>query len=109
MSHSLKTQYFVYITTNPAKTVLYIGMTNSLERRIGEHTANRGKSKTFAGRYYCRKLIYWERYWSWSDAFERERQLKKWSRKKKESLINSVNPNWKFYRLDFLWTNKGVY
>lgn len=47
------TNYFVYITTNPAKTVLYTEMTNDIVRRMKEHFLNRGKSKTFAGKYYC--------------------------------------------------------
>lgn len=54
--------YFVYITTNPGKTVYYVGMTNDLERRLIEHRQNKGKPETFAGRYYCYNLIYYERH-----------------------------------------------
>ena len=54
------TNYFVYITTNPAKTALYIGVTNDLLRRMKEHYQSRGKQKTFAGKYYCYNLIYYE-------------------------------------------------
>ncbi|WP_349361767.1 GIY-YIG nuclease family protein [Hymenobacter sp. H14-R3] len=49
--------YYVYITTNPAKTVLYIGVTGSLPRRLGQHYDNRGTDDTFAGRYFCYNLL----------------------------------------------------
>ena len=86
--------YFIYITTNPKKTTLYIGVTNDLEKRLNEHFENRGNSKTFAGKYYCYNLIYFERYNDINQAIEREKELKKWSRKKKEALINKLNLNW---------------
>ena len=54
--------YFVYITTNPRKTTFYTGVTNSLARRMREHFNNRGNEKTFAGKYYCYNLVYYERY-----------------------------------------------
>ena len=46
----LKGNYFVYITTNPGRTVLYTGVTNDLEVRLRQHYENRGNKKTFAGR-----------------------------------------------------------
>ncbi|MEO9964485.1 MAG: GIY-YIG nuclease family protein [Reichenbachiella sp.] len=86
--------YFVYIVTNPAKTVLYTGMTNDLERRIIEHFRNRGNNKTFAGRYYCYNLVCYERFHSSSHAIEREKEIKDWNRSKKETLISEFNPSW---------------
>ncbi|WP_202923390.1 GIY-YIG nuclease family protein [Pontibacter pudoricolor] len=50
--------YFVYIITNPGRTVLYTGVMNDLQVRIEQHKTNRGKPETFAGRYYCYKLLY---------------------------------------------------
>jgi len=88
--------YFVYITTNPTKTVLYIGVTNELKKRMFEHQEDKGTLKSFAGKYYCYNLIYYERFQQIEHAIEREKQLKKWSRKKKEQLIETVNPNWIF-------------
>ena len=88
--------YFVYIVTNPRRTTLYIGVTNDLEYRLEQHFENRGKKKTFAGRYYCYQLLYWEWFYSPGHAIEREKELKSWSRKKKEALIESVNPRWDF-------------
>ncbi len=55
-------EYYVYITTNPNRTVLYIGITNDIARRLVEHYANRGKVETFAGKTYCYCLIYIELY-----------------------------------------------
>jgi len=88
--------YFVYITTNPKKTVLYIGMTNDLPRRLDEHTLNSGSPITFAGRYHCFNLLYFERFAQVAHAIDREKELKKWSRSKKEALIKRINPEWKF-------------
>ena len=91
-----KMAYYIYITTNPNKTTLYIGMTNKLSLRLKQHQENKGDSETFAGRYYCYNLIYYEAYKTALEAIKREKELKKWSRAKKESLINSVNPEWTF-------------
>lgn len=88
--------YFIYITTNPDKTVLYTGVTNDLKRRLFEHQENKGKSNTFAGRYYCYNLVYFEQFQFVEHAIDREKQIKKWSRKKKDFLIEKENPNWHF-------------
>lgn len=84
--------YFVYITTNPAKTVLYIGVTNDLSRRMYEHREDRNNKQTFTGRYYCYNLIYYEGYETAEEAITREKEIKTWRREKKNELINSVNP-----------------
>ncbi|MBK9329816.1 MAG: GIY-YIG nuclease family protein [Sphingobacteriales bacterium] len=86
--------YYVYITTNPGRTVLYIGVTNNLRRRLSEHRANRDCIKSFTGRYFCYNLIYYEHFSTIRSAIEREKELKKWSRNKKEILINTLNPQW---------------
>jgi len=86
--------YYVYILTNPAKTVLYIGVTNNLAARIKEHWENRGRDETFAGKYFCYNLIYFETSSSIKLSIAREKELKKWSRDKKEALISSQNPDW---------------
>ena len=86
--------YFLYIVSNPTKTVLYIGVTNDLHRRLKEHYENRGSKKSFAGKYYCHKLVYYEGYESAYEAISREKQIKKWGRAKKEKLVEKINPNW---------------
>jgi putative endonuclease len=85
--------YYVYITTNPAKTVLYIGVTNSLPRRIGQHYENRGNNDTFAGRYFCYNLLYSEQFADIKAAISREKELKGWTRAKKDALIATMNPD----------------
>jgi putative endonuclease len=88
--------YFIYIVTNYNKSTFYIGVTNNLQRRLSEHFENRGSTETFAGRYYCHYLVYFERFQYINDAIAREKQLKKWRREKKINLINEFNPTWKF-------------
>jgi putative endonuclease len=85
--------YYVYITTNPRKTVLYVGVTNNLTLRLEQHYENRGNTETFAGRYYCYKLLYWEHYKYVNDAIAREKELKTLTREKKMELIKSINPD----------------
>ena len=69
--------FWVYIVTNEHDSVLYIGMTNYLARRISQHRA--GEAPGFTADYRCRKLIYYERCTDVQDAIAREEQLKKWS------------------------------
>jgi len=91
--------YYIYITTNPGKTVLYTGITNDLHKRSQEHYNERGNKKTFAGRYYCYNLIYYEHFKDVDQAIFREKEIKNMTRKKKEELINSINPNWNFIKV----------
>lgn len=85
--------YFVYILTNKANKVLYIGVTNDLERRVFEH-----KNKMindFTKKYNLTKLVYFEETSDVRSAMEREKQLKNWHRDWKINLINNFNPEWK--------------
>ena len=88
--------YFVYITTNLERQVIYVGMTNDLPTRLIQHYKNRGNPKSFPGKHYCYNLIYWERYQQVWDAIDREKEIKKWRREKKISLIEQMNPQWIF-------------
>ncbi|MEK6646553.1 MAG: GIY-YIG nuclease family protein [Candidatus Firestonebacteria bacterium] len=84
--------YCVYILTNKSDRVLYIGVTNNLERRMFEH-----KNKLIEGfskRYNLNKLIYYEVTNDVSASISREKQLKNWHRDWKINLINQFNPNW---------------
>jgi putative endonuclease len=67
-----------------------------LRRRLEQHFEQRGKKEIFAGRNFCFNLIYWERHGYVQHAIEREKEIKGWSRKKKEALIEDFNPEWKF-------------
>src|SRR5687768_3943637 len=95
-------QFFCYITTNPTKTVLYVGASNNLPQRLTEHYLERGLTFTFAGRYNCYNLVYYETYYRAGDALARESQLKGWTRKKKELLIETENPDWKFLNAEIM-------
>jgi putative endonuclease len=88
--------YYVYILTNKTKKVLYIGVTNNLINRLYYHSTPEANSKHFTHKYNCNYLIYFEQYQCIETAIEREKQLKRWSRSKKEVLINSLNPDWNF-------------
>jgi len=93
--------YFVYITTNKIKTTLYTGVTNNLPYRLWQHREeSKTAKKTFAGKYNCYNLIYYEHFDYIEHAIDREKEIKGWTRKKKEVLINSVNPFWKFLNND---------
>jgi len=88
--------YFVYITTNSKKAVLYVGVTNDLETRMLQHFEERGNSKIFTGKYFCYNLVYYEHFSDINQAIEREKEIKGWRRSKKLQLIESFNPTWKF-------------
>ena len=89
--------YFIYITTNPGKNVLYTGIKNDLYTRMLQHYSNRGLKTTFAGKYFCYNLIYYERFDNPEDAIHREKEIKGWRRSKKVELINSQNPQWRSF------------
>ena len=85
-------QYFVYIITNKKDGVLYIGVTNDLERRMFEHKNK--LIKGFSSKYNLDKLVYLEVYQYVEDAIKREKNIKKWKREWKIKLIIEDNPNW---------------
>ena len=85
-------QYYVYILTNWNNKVMYIGVTNDLSRRIYEHRNKLVKS--FTSRYNVDKLVYYEYTSDVKAAIEREKQLKGWVRKRKNALVEQMNPKW---------------
>lgn len=93
----MQTESYVYLLANKHNNVLYTGVTNDLVRRVYEH-----KNKLVAGftqKYNVDRLVYFEVCSGIVVAIEREKQIKAWSRKKKQDLINSLNPEWDdFYR-----------
>lgn len=91
--------YYVYILTNKALSVLYIGVTNDLSRRILEH-----KNKEIDGfikKYNCTKLIYFEETNDVHSTIEREKQLKNWKKEWKQNLINEENAQWEDLSITF--------
>ena len=88
----MEKQYYVYIATNKRNTVLYTGVTNSLERRMYQH-----KNKLtggFTSKYSVNKLIYYEVFPTAEEAIAAEKKIKAGSRLKKVKLIESINPNY---------------
>lgn len=81
------------MVTNQRYTVLYTGMTSELPIRTWKHKTKFYKG--FTQRYNVDKLVYFEEYATARDAIAREKQLKGWTRKKKEALINKFNPEWR--------------
>ncbi len=84
--------YYVYILTNKSNSVMYIGMTNELARRLYEHKTERVEG--FTEKYHVHKLVYFEEYTDVNAAIVREKQLKKWTREKKNGLVEAKNPSW---------------
>lgn len=84
--------YFVYILSNWDDTVLYIGVTGNLLRRLYEH--RNGLVEGFTKKYNVHKLVYFEDTKDVYSAIAREKQLKKWTRAKKQALITKMNPQW---------------
>ena len=86
-------QYYVYILANWNNEVLYIGVTNDLERRLYEHKMKLVDG--FAEKYNVNKLVYYEYTNEVEAAIAREKQLKGWKRAKKDVLVARMNPEWK--------------
>ena len=85
--------YYVYIMTNWNNKVLYTGVTNNLERRVYEHKNKLVKG--FTAKYNINKLVYYDFTSDVLSAIAREKQIKGWTRKKKNELIASLNPEWR--------------
>ena len=86
--------YYVYILSNSTNTVIYTGVTNNLLRRVYQHK-NKMDPKSFSAKYNVHKLVFFEETSDVNSAIAREKQLKGWTRKKKNALIMKANPEWK--------------
>jgi putative endonuclease len=91
--------YYVYMTTNQAKTVIYTGVTSDLARRVSQHKF--GEYDGFTKRYRVNQLVWYEHYPDIRAAIEREKQIKAGNCKRKMALIDAMNPTWKDLYLDF--------
>jgi putative endonuclease len=85
--------YYVYIMTNPRKTVLYTGVTNDLIRRVWQHRQAKGNG--FTARYCCIRLVLYEIFQDSYNAISREKQIKSGCRQRKVELIERTNPEWR--------------
>ncbi len=84
-------RYYVYIVANRTR-VIYCGMTDNLERRVAEHKS--GAHSGFTESYNCNRLVWYERYQYVYNAINREKQIKRWTRAKKLTLIGEMNSAW---------------
>ena len=84
-------RFHVYILASQKNGTLYIGMTNDIARRVFEHRSGGGN---FTSRYGVVRLVHSEEYGTAIEAIQREKSLKKWSRKWKIELIEQGNPTW---------------
>ena len=91
-------QYFVYLLVNENNKVMYVGMTNDLERRIYEHKNK--LCKGFTAKYNIDKLVYFEETNDVLAAISREKEIKKWRRDKKNALVEQTNSEWSDLSLD---------
>lgn len=87
--------YYIYIITNKAKTVLYIGVTNNLNLRLQQHKEKLNLN-SFTAKYNVCFLLYYEKFTWIQLAIAREKELKGWKREKKIELIKSLNPDLEF-------------
>ena len=84
--------YRVYILTNRRRTTLYIGMTNNITRRLGQHRC--GEMEGFTHRYHLNRLVWIEQFRNVNDAIACEKKLKGWHRSRKVALVEQTNPRW---------------
>ena len=87
-------EYYVYIMSSTSNYTIYTGVTNDLVRRVYEHRTG-ADPDGFTTKYAVKKLVYYESTHDVLSAIEREKQIKSWSRKKKNTLISGINPAWR--------------
>ena len=97
---------FVYFMSNAHNNVLYIGVTNNLTRRVGEHKAKINKGFTY--KYNCDKLVYYEKFDLIVEAIAREKQLKNWKREWKNELVVKQNAGWEDLSDSIGVTEEGI-
>ena len=85
---------FVYMLANDTNVCLYVGVTNDLIRRLYEHKNNLDP-KSFTSQYNIHKLVYYEETSDPYTAISQEKQIKGWNRKRKNRLVESLNPQWR--------------
>lgn len=87
-------EYYVYIMSSASNYTIYTGVTNNLVRRVYEHRTG-ADPDGFTTKYAVKKLVYYESTHDVLSAIEREKQIKSWSRKRKNTLIAGINPAWR--------------
>ena len=88
-----KVNYYVYILANSSNVTIYTGVTNNLIKRVYEHKT-KADAESFTAKYNVHKLVYYEMTNDVRSAIEREKQIKSWNRKRKNLLVEKMNPTW---------------
>ena len=83
----------VYIMSNSSHSTIYVGVTSDITSRMNQHINH--SCGGFSARYNLTQLIYFEEFGSMAEAIAREKQIKSWSRRRKDELISSANPAWR--------------
>jgi putative endonuclease len=86
-------RFYVYFLTNTNNSVMYVGVTSNLERRVYEHKTKQVQG--FTKKYNVNRQVYFEETQDVHSAIAREKEIKKWRREKKNHLVVAVNPEWK--------------
>ena len=98
---------YVYMTASSKRGTIYIGVSNSLGRRIPEH--KEGTGSKFTSRYGVQRMVWYEEFFDIRDAIQREKSLKRWPRQWKIELIEKTNPEWfELFRGCLLYTSRCV-
>jgi putative endonuclease len=90
---------YVYMMGSSSRRALYTGVGASLHKRVYEHKT--GQGGYFTSKYKCHRLVYFEQFTNIEAAIEREKQIKGWSRAKKNGLVETLNPGWKDLAADW--------
>jgi len=91
-AHPANHSYWIYIVTNKRNGTIYVGVTNSLERRIWQHKSK--EIEGFTKRHGLDRLVHFEQFRDVNRAIAREKEVKGWLRKRKLALIETKNPEW---------------
>ena len=103
----LNYNFFTYILTNYNRKVLYTGVTKDLENRLFEHYFGTN-GNSFTSKYRCFNLVWYERHQYIQHAIEREKEIKGWTRSRKNILIELENPNWDFLNATIMDWPPGI-
>ena len=97
--------FYVYIISNCKRTTFYTGFTNNIKRRLLEHLDPLINAESFCKKYSCNEVIYFEHFQYVNNAIAREKQIKRWSRNKKVTIVRKKNPSLHSYNLEILSSN----
>lgn len=90
---------YAYMMGSSSRRALYTGVGACLQKRVYEHKI--GQGGYFTSKYKCHRMVYFEQFTNIKAAIAREKEIKGWSRAKKNALVESLNPGWKDLAADW--------